>query len=376
MDLVEDLDAFAEIEADWRRLAELRGNAFVTPEWFRAWHRHYGRSAAPFVLVVRAGGAELRGLMPLTLVRRGRAKILHFAGWNHGDHFHPVCAEEAQDEIAEAAMRALPAHLHRVSLLLDNVSAEASWWRDLAPLRPGFGAVHLRQSSLPYIPMRGSTWQDYLASRSRNFRSQAGRRRRNLERGHEVRFRRSEDPSHIEADMDTFFELHDARWAVRSGSSLAGERPRAFHLDFARAAQARGWLRLWFLEIDGVPAAAWYGWRVGGRYAYYSAGFSEEWAEAGVGGLLLGHTIESAFSEAAEEYDMLLGDEPYKLRFASAERRVQTVALAPRLGWRGLRLRLDAGLWRTSRRLPDWARRRGGSVYRALSKGGAARRER
>jgi CelD/BcsL family acetyltransferase involved in cellulose biosynthesis len=128
--------------------------------------------------------------------------------------------------------------------------------------------------------------------------------------------------------MEAFFRLHDLRFGSRGGSTLSSERAQAFHLDFAEAALGRGWLRLWFLELDGRPAAAWYGWRLGERYSYYNSGLDPEFSSLRPGLVLIAAVIESAFEEGAAEFDFLLGDESYKYRFADAERTVSDVAIA------------------------------------------------
>jgi CelD/BcsL family acetyltransferase involved in cellulose biosynthesis len=167
--------------------------------------------------------------------------------------------------------------------------------------------------------------------------------------------------------METFFRLHDARWADRGGSSSAGPRVRAFHRDFAAAALARGWLRLWFLEIDGEPAASWYGWRIGSTYAYYLAGFSPAWSRYNVGSVLLAHTIRSALEEGATTYDLLLGSESYKSRLASGQQPVQTVVLSRARHPTRLLVAAETALWRAGRRLPPERRARARSIYRRLA---------
>jgi CelD/BcsL family acetyltransferase involved in cellulose biosynthesis len=127
--------------------------------------------------------------------------------------------------------------------------------------------------------------------------------------------------------MSTLFELHRKRWSVERDRVFASEDAQAFHRDFASAALDRGWLRLWFLEVDGTSIAAWYGWRLGRRYLYYQAGLDPAWAKHSPGLVLLAHTIRSALEEGAAEYDMLLGDEAYKARFADAQRSAGTLMI-------------------------------------------------
>ena len=147
---------------------------------------------------------------------------------------------------------------------------------------------------------------------------------------------------------------------------MATERARLFHRDFAAALLERGWLRLWFLELDGRAAATWYGWNVGGRYAYYLGGFDPEWEKQSVGFVLLAHTIRSATEEQAYEYDFLRGGEEYKARFAAEAREIETVVLAPRVSLARATATVDAVVWQLSRRLSERSRDRGRRLYKAL----------
>jgi len=366
-EVITDPDRLGEIEADWRSLAERRGNAFLTPEWYFAWLRSYGADADPAVIAVRAPAGDLRGIMPLARDRAARPRSLRFGGANLADHLHPVAAGLEEEAVAAAAGAMLGAEIPGWSaIVLDNVDADARWWRAMMSAAPlSLAAVSYRQTTLPCIQLPTS-WEDYLASRSRNFRSQLGRKLRALERNHEIRFRRTQDAPELARDLETFFRLHDARWDTRGGSSSASERTRRFHADFTAAALERGWLRLWVMEVDGAPAAAWYGWRLGERYSYYLAGFEPRWSDASVGLLLLARTVREAIEESASEYDLLLGDEAYKERFATATRPVETVVLARSFHPVRVLAGAEAALWRAHRRLPPRIQERSRAVAGAV----------
>lgn len=369
---ISDLDALGEVESAWRRLAERRGNAFLTPEWFRCWFEHYGAEASPFIPGLRDGDGKLVGLLPLALPHSGRPRVCRIAGANLGDHFYPLAEPGREPEAAAAVGEALASPPLPWSILaLDHVELEEPW---LAALAEATGlrlrALERTAAPLPFIRLsRHADWDEYLAGRSSNLRQQVRRFGRRAAKRHSVRLRRTESVAELRTDIGTFFDLHDRRFSEES--SLRSGRARAFHTDFAAAALERGWLRLWFLELDEEPVATWYGWHIGDRYAFFNSGFDPRWSDVRPGLVLQAAVIEAAFDEGAAEFDFLLGDERYKFRFAEESRNVSDVTLARALPHPAA---LAASAEHTGRRLgrvlPDSVRRR---LARRSLLGGRAR---
>lgn len=319
VDVISERASLAPIEDVWRSLAEERGNAFVTPEWFAAWCEFYDDRAAPRVVVVRYDD-EVVGVVPLVSTLEHGFPVVRFGGWNLGDVFHPAARLADEEDVASAAWTALG---RRTLGILDNALGD---WPDA--IAPVWARTRATGDAVPRIDLR-SGWSPTRLSR--NLRSQLGRKLRALEREHSVALRRAETLADLETDMASLFALHDLRWQERGGSSLASEPARATLHAFSRAALHRGWLRLWTLDVDGTPAASLLAWRLGSTCAYYTAGFDPTYGRHSVGLLLLARTIEEAASEGATAYDLLRGAEAYKLRFATDVDHVRTVVVAPRL---------------------------------------------
>jgi CelD/BcsL family acetyltransferase involved in cellulose biosynthesis len=306
----------------WRALATLRENPFLTPEWCFAWLATHPRER-PFVLLWHRDG-ELSGVLPLVAVREKGLRVLRFAGARRGDWFTPACEPDDEAAMATACAEALGRERRSWQLLrLDRIDRESAWpsalWGEgrrgaVAPARPR------RSDVLPFIRFEDGGYESYLAGRSRNLRSQLGRRRRKLEREHGLTFRMTADAERLGGDLETFFLLHEERWRARGGSSSGAEDVKLFHREFAAAALRRGWLRLWIAEADGDPAAAWYGWRIGGRYCYALSGLAGRFEPLALGNVMLAHTIEQAAAEGATIYDLMWGDESYKQRFETGRR--------------------------------------------------------
>ena len=356
------------LEADWRALSELRGNAFVSPEWFFAWLD--AGTQQPLVPVVRRPDGVLRGLLPLVATSRA-IRTLRFAGGDFADEVHPVAAESDEADVAAAAVPALfERATTRTVLWLDHVGLEADWADGVVSARsPALAAWEDQRIALPYLDVRGLTWESFLATRSANFRSQLKRKLYALERLPGVRFRRTAEAAELEADLRTFFELHEQRWqSLGRASTLADPLARRALSGFARGAFAAGWLRLWLLEVEERPAAAWLGWRLGDRYSYYQAGLDPARSSLSAGFLLLAHSVRAAIEEGAATYDLLAGDEAFKRRFATGERMAKTIVLARHGGPGHAATAVGVAARRLGRRLPPGLRRR----LRSLR--GAARR--
>lgn len=126
--------------------------------------------------------------------------------------------------------------------------------------------------------------------------------------------------------MQTLIRLHEMRWSDGQSTAFSGGRA-AFHIEFAKRALDKGWLRLWIMEIDDEPVAAWYGLRYADVDTYYQSGRDPAFERLNVGFVLLCHTIRCAFADGMRAYRFGLGDEPYKSRFAESDPGLETVAI-------------------------------------------------
>jgi peptidoglycan/xylan/chitin deacetylase (PgdA/CDA1 family)/CelD/BcsL family acetyltransferase involved in cellulose biosynthesis len=303
-----------ELASEWTALAAGGGNPFGTHEWASCWWRHHGGDREPLVVAGRAADGRLVTVLPLYLWATRPLRILRFIGHGAGDQLGPVHAPGDREAAAALARQAL-AELGWDVFVGEQLPARALW-SDL------LGARVIRREGSPVLAAPDGGWPAYLAGRSANFRQQLGRKERNLARRHQVGLRLVEDPGRLPAAMDTLFALHRLRWGENSGFL-----PReAFHRGFAAVALERGWLRLWLLELDGRPAAAWYGLRFGGVEHYYQSGRDPAFDNLSAALVLLAHTIRSAFEDGVTEYRFGRGQDPYKYRFTDQDPGLETIA--------------------------------------------------
>jgi CelD/BcsL family acetyltransferase involved in cellulose biosynthesis len=340
---VEDLTALRE---EWQPLGERTGNLFATWEWNSTWWTQLGRGRRLVSAAVRDDAGALVGILPAYVaVTAGPLRLVRLLGHGQGDRLGPICLPGDRGRVATAVRATLRRKPWAGALVLaEQLPAEERWGEALRA-RPV-----VREAS-PVLDLTTRDWDEFLAGRSTSLRKQVRYQERRLARDHDVRFRLIERAEELPAALDALFALHGTRWGAERTTGYAATQ--SFHRAFAACAFERGWLRLWLLEFDGRAVAAWHGFRFGGADWHYQSGRDPSWDRYSVGAVLLAHTIRDCVQAGLARYLFLRGDEPYKLRFATADHGLESVALgAGALGRSGLAA--VAAL----RRLPPAARRR------------------
>jgi CelD/BcsL family acetyltransferase involved in cellulose biosynthesis len=300
----------------WERLAEGAGHIFATAEWLLTWWRHYGKDS-PLVCVARAG-TNLLAVVPMYEWWTHGLAVLRFIGHGVSDQLGPICAPEAESHVTGAFAQAIAAvPLRRFVLIAEQVGAAQRFGNVT-------GARLLYREANPVLHFDCDSWEEFLKGRTRNFRSQVHRFPRMLSELGQLSYRLTSDPEHLERDLDTLFRLHEKRWGT---DTTPFTRARPFHIEFAAQALHRGWLRLWFLEIDGRPVAALYGFRFAGAESVYQSGRDLAFQDQPLGFVLQAHAVREALKDGMREYRLGRGDEAYKRRFATSDPGLETYGL-------------------------------------------------
>jgi perosamine synthetase len=303
------------LQAAWSTLAEASRSVFATWDWMSTWWRHFGRDRELLVTVCRSG-SQVVGIVPLYVWSRRPFRVLRLLGHGQADQLGAICADADHRAVVDSLRLALTG-LDWDILLAEQLAGKEPW-------EDGLRARRLLREASPVLRFDERGWEGFLSTRSSNFREQVRRRPRKLAREHDVRYRLVDGSEGLQSELDTLFRLHAARWTRGRSSFLSDE---AFHRAFAATAARRGWLRLWFLEVEGQPVAALYGFRFAGAESYYQAGRDPAWDGYAPGFVLLTHAIARAAEDGVKEYRLLRGGEDYKYRFANADEGLVTVGL-------------------------------------------------
>jgi len=299
----------------WDALALRARNLFASHLWASTWWETYGEGATPHVLV--DDPVAPRVVVPLC----SRGRVLRQVRWiGHGpaDLLTPAC-DPADLPLAAGLLagvlesRRPPADV----VLLEDCPVGTPWWSG-SPPRTVRGEVS------PVLRVEpGLGWEGWLATKSRNFRGQATRKARALERDHDVVVRLATAET-LDDDLASLFALHAARW--QGESPMLDPRQRRFTEVFARRALERGWLRLWSMDVDGRCVSSLLAFVFGPDVYCYQFGRDPVLDRESVGFVLLVHAVRDAIGSGALEFRFLRGHEDYKRRFADDDAPVETLA--------------------------------------------------
>jgi CelD/BcsL family acetyltransferase involved in cellulose biosynthesis len=320
-------DDFARLAPQWNRLHEQAGVAGVFNSWIwqYQWWQVYGGDQLLRLLVALEGGQPV-GILALyiqsTKVMGVPVRQLRFVGTGadtHPDDLGPVVAPEREDEIAlklaQAALRVSDADV----LVLSDIDPRSRFPRAMERAAAEANRAHLASDCerIAYVELP-KTWPEFLKSLSSDRRT---RLRSARKKAQGARFFVWQDAANLDQAVDRLVELHRGRWSEAGGSeSFQSDEYVDFHRRVIHAGFARGWLRLYCLELDGDVAAITYCYRFRNRVYLMQAGFDPAKARCNPGKVLLGHAIEHAIGEGNVAFDFLRGEHRYKNQLATGHR--------------------------------------------------------
>lgn len=336
-----DAGALGDLGSAWDLLVARTSGAhpYLTGGWVRAWWRSFGRgprrraSRSRLHVVTVWHGDDLVGLLPMASVRvgagAGSLRVLVGVGQENADYGGALVADGfggAWEELAAHLLDELGRGRTIVNLtrLPDGDPLLAA----LERAAPAAGAALRTLEDQQYPRLDLDALEDPAGHIARLLRRNdvLRRSRRLAERG-EVRWT-SHHPDAAGAGLETFFALHDLRWAGRHATGpFAREPGRTFIRDAAAELEAAGLLRLSVLTVDDAPVAARFSTIVGGWGYGMKSGWDPAWASMGPGHVLVGRLLQDAVAEGWHGVDLLRGEGRHKDVWATSHRRVRYWAL-------------------------------------------------
>ena len=284
---------------------------FVLPLWLKTWWDTFGGDNDPEILTGYHQGEPI-GIAPLRI----QDNTAHFIGEeNVCDYQDMIVASNYSHDFFKAILT----HLNEKgvqSLQLGMLRPDSISLIQLPNLAKQLGyAVLNTQVAFSYEIELSRTWESYLHMLNGKQRHEIRRKLRRLKEAGEIRFRVIKRPEEISENIDTFFSMFKASRPDKS-EFLTDQMVSFFRLLTQRMAQ-QGFLRMFFLDIDKLPAAGVMCFDYNDTLFLYNNGYNPQFSNLSPGFLSKVYSIRDSIEQGKLRYDLLKGDEGYKKRLGS-----------------------------------------------------------
>lgn len=309
-------DVFTDLQAEWLDLLSrsVTNYVFQSPQFQGAWWKTLGEGELR-VVVVRTDEGKLVGLAPLFLSKTesNKSQVCFIGCVNVSDYLDFLVDTHHVEEVYGAFKNALTSEIKEWNSIylcsLPAASPTRNW------LKENFkNATEKQQDVSPSIQLP-SSWEEYLSCLDRKQRHEIKRKMRRVS---EVDHTYELVTTQIDAQsaLNDFIALHKASSAEKR--DFWDDNHLKFFSEFIPAAGKTGWLKLYFLKIGNIRAAAMLVFDYNNQYLLYNSGFDpSQFKQLSTGNVLTAHTIKMAIEEKKSVYDFLRGDEEYKFRFGA-----------------------------------------------------------
>ena len=320
-----DLRSTAFARGAWHAAAA-RGDTwsvFQEPHWLRCWWDVYGRGD---LLIVSAWHEErLIAIAPL-FVDGEMAFFVGSGGSDYLDFIGDATAPGVTEAILEVVLARVPGLLGFRFYHVPDASRTGQRLRGAAA-RLRLECVDEGELAAPVLDLGPHGEAGLAAAQKKSLM----RHERGFSRLGTLAVRHLRRADEILPRLDAFFDQHQRRWQGTGHPSLFHDSVhQAFYRRLAAGADDEGWLRFTSVEFDGRPIACHFGFSHRGRYLWYKPSFEIALARQSPGEVLLRQLLLAAVEEQATLFDLGLGDEAFKRRFASRVPLVRTWGLYPR----------------------------------------------
>ena len=353
--LITTWDELSALGDQWNALAG--GIPFRSWDWLGTWWKHYGaagrrqvdRAAPPtperqlYVIAIfedcygltSAYDRRLVGVAPWYLDRTiVKGNILRWLGSGEvcTDHLSLVCEPKHRDQVAAAVTETLTTVCDDWDRLdLSAVDADDQAIAAFIKKLEGRDCLVSRQpADSCWILELPASWDDYLSGISKSHRKQLRQLERRVLESDRVRWHRAEQGEEFETAWSVLIDLHQRRRkSLGEPGCFASRTFHDFHREVAERMRARGQLRMSWLELDGVAAAAEYHIADKSTTYAYQGGVDPTRLEEEPGRLSTILCLRSAIEEGHRQLDFLRGDEPYKAHWRAAPLQTYDYRIVP-----------------------------------------------
>lgn len=281
---------------------------FVLPGWLKVWWNNFAGDQTARLCAVREQD-ELIGIAPL-MVQGKTARLMGDA-----DVCDFVDVITAPGKARAFFQNLIPYVVNQEITHLDFglVRADSVVFKNLIAVAKDLGyEISCDPEDVTMELNLPASWDDFLNQLTGKERHEIRRKLRRLKKAAQVNFRVVENPVDVAQEIDTFLALFKLNRSDKS--AFMSDQRAAFFRALALEMAAVGILRLFFLDLDEVPAAAVMCFDYRSTLYLYNNGYDIQHKSLSVGLLSKIFTIKESIKRGKTRYDFLKGPESYKRR--------------------------------------------------------------
>lgn len=309
--VIKSREEFAALRGAWDALyaTQKLHNPFLSWAWLDLWLKHFSAQEQWLIVVAEQEG-RLIGAAPLYYIGRD----LHFIGDPMLSDYMDFLTDPAHEASAVNALfnqiktlswrRVVLKRFHdgdmRTSLVCDAAKAT------------GLTACRRINCESPYVQF-SQDWDGYYKSLSKKLRKDLRLTMNKLEAMGRIKFDTASIDG-VDTAMQSLKRFHQGRQEQKVGTSLfEDETIYAFLTDVAN----QDWGDVSTISLDGRVISVVFGLHGDDRFFYWIPSFDEAYFQYSLGKHHLKYLVERSCNSGLKKFDFLIGDEDYKMRWAT-----------------------------------------------------------
>jgi CelD/BcsL family acetyltransferase involved in cellulose biosynthesis len=327
---IESMDELLKIENEWNELAEKSNpdNVFISFDWVLNWWKYFGLNNKMFIMLAKKD-ERIIGIAPLMLsptkMLGVSLKKLEFIGMPLSDYCDFIIEPDVLEDETNFILKEFYDYILQKSILWSFVKlnrlSDSSQTLEIS--KQVLSSRKLRMYSVMQTDICPSyffddEWKEFRES----INSRTTRKRLN-----QLRNMGNLDFLTLESEVDSeknlqllnlFFEQHKKRWDNSSTPSMfTDENYKTFFISVFMSLLDKKKADLYCLKLNDTPVAFQFAFLGKVKFMAYISSYDCSYAKNSPGIVMHKFVMEHCASRKYKEFDMMRGNEKYKLDFAN-----------------------------------------------------------
>jgi CelD/BcsL family acetyltransferase involved in cellulose biosynthesis len=316
---------FAGLEQTWNALLEKSGANHIqlTHQWLYTWWKHFHGQSSLFILIAEEDGA-IAGIAPLMIMPQGRLirnslkrKVLTFIGLGFTDFSDIIIERKNEIKVLNEMMKFIMSNDDKwdeVDLRqINTTSSNYCIYSDIVKQYDEFDINLNFIINTPRLHISGD-YETYYSGLASMFRKQIGRYTRKLKSEGDLKFEVADEIT--DNDLSEIFELNRKRNQMTNRRSIfLQEEKMAFIRDITNHFNNKKWMKLFSLRFNGRMICYNFTFDYTHGIFDWNTSYDLDYEKYSVGRLLNNEIIKYCFENQYTIYDLMAGDEEYKLKW-------------------------------------------------------------